>query len=216
MLGIRFLTVHAQQQLTPVTVPPKPEVLPETIRTGHIQVNPDSGVAGEYGTWTVTFIAGEIIKEGGGIRVQLPEAWHAGLRNSANRLQATAPTEPNYVSARCSNSNVVLQTTVEFENPAVLVKTVKPSNMTQRMGYYVFIVRVVVLKGELHQGEVLSVIYGDQSRGSKGMRAAIITSPPEPVLVAADTEGRGQFRLHGDSPQLTAQAGMATELLLNA
>jgi hypothetical protein len=204
------------QQLVPMNVPAQPEMLPESTHTGHIRVSPGSGIAGEYGTWTVTYVAGETIKEGGGIRVQLPEAWHAGQRNSANRLQATAPTEPNYISARCSNSNVVLQTTVEFENPAVLVKTVKPSNMSRRMGYYVFIVRVVTVKGELKKGETVSVIYGDQSRGSKGMRAAIITGRLEPILVAIDSEGRGQFRLHADKPPLLVEAGKPTELLLNA
>ena len=213
--GFNLLTLYAQQ-LVPMNVPAQPQILPESTRNGNIQVNPRSGIAGEYGTWTVTYAAGDTIKEGGGIRVQLPEAWHAGQRNSANRLQATAPTEPNYVSARCSNSNVVLQTTVEFENPAVLVKTVKPSNMSHRMGYYVFIVRVVVLKGEVEKGETLSVIYGDQSRGSKGMRAAIITGRLEPILVAIDSEGRGQFRLHADRTPLLVEAGKATELLLNA
>jgi len=148
--------------------------------------------------------------------VQLPEAWHAGQRNSANRLQATAPAEPNHVIARCSDPDVVLQTTVEFESPAVLVKSVKPSNMTHRMGYYVFIVRIVVLKGEVRGGQTLSVVYGDQSGGSKGMRAAIISTRPEPILVAVDTEGRGQFRLHADTPFLTSKAGLPTEMLLTA
>jgi hypothetical protein len=211
-----LLVIRANAQLVPITVPAKPEVLPETTRSGRVKVEPSTGIAGEYGTWTVTYSAAETIKEGGGIRVQLPEAWHAGLRNSANRLQATAPSEPNYISARCSNSNVVLQTTVEFENPAVLVKTVKPSNMSHRMGYYVFIVRVVVLKGEIKEGETLSVIYGDPSRGSKGMRAAIITGHVEPIIVALDFEGRGQFRIHAERPALVAQPGNATELLVHA
>ncbi len=204
------------QALIPMNVPPQPELLAETLNTGSVEVSPDHGVAGEYGAWTVTYRAGGTIKVGGGIRVQLPEAWHAGQRNSANRLQATAPTEPNFISARCSDPDVALQTTVEFESPAVLVKSVKPSNMTHRMGYYVFVVRVVLLKGEIREGQTLSVIYGDQSRGSKGMRAAIISTRAEPILVAVDTEGRGRFRLHTDTPLLTAKAGLPTEMLLTA
>ena len=202
------------QALIPFNVPPQPDVLAGKIHSGKIRVEPETGIAGEYGTWTVTYEAGETIHPGGGIRVQLPEAWHAGQRNSANRLQATAPTEPNFVWARCSNRDVVLQTTVEHESPDVLVKSVKPSNLTRRMGYYVFVVRAVVLKGELRQGDSLSLIYGDTTRGSKGMRAAIISSRPEPILVAVDTEGRGTFRLHAATPMLTAKAGLPVEMLL--
>src|SRR6185436_19064613 len=88
------------------------------------------------------------------------------------------------------------------------------SNITHRTGYYIFVVRVVVLKGEVREGQTLSLIYGDQSRGSKGMRAAIISTRPEPILVGVDTEGRGQFRLHADTPFLTAKAGLPTEMLL--
>ena len=219
MLGLVAAMVTPElwaQTLIPMNVPPQPEMLAESIRTGKVEVTPNSGVAGEYGTWTVTYQAGGTIKSGGGIRVQLPDAWHAGQRNSANRLQATAPAEPNFVTARCSDPDVALQTTVEFESPDVLVKSVKPSNMTHRMGYYVFVVRIVVLKGEVREGQTMSVIYGDQSRGSKGMRAAIISARPEPILVAVDTEGHGQFRLHTDTPFLTAKAGLPVEMLLTA
>ena len=68
-----------------------------------VSVTPAAGVAGHYGTWTVTWTAGaDGLRTGGTVRVQLPDTWHAGERNSANRLQATDPQGDHYVSARVS------------------------------------------------------------------------------------------------------------------
>ena len=67
---------------------------------GHAAISPATGISGQFGTWTVTYTAGPGgIKQGGGIRVQLPDSWHAGPRNSANRLQATTPSDDHFVSA---------------------------------------------------------------------------------------------------------------------
>src|SRR2546427_202349 len=140
--------------------------LPSEIRSGQGSITPGRGVAGEFGTWTVSYRVGETkIKTGGGLRVQLAEFWHSGPRNSAFRLQATSPRSDHYVSARCSNPAVALRTVVEREEdtPESWVKTLKPSNLTNRMGYYVYVVRVLVLKGEVNPGDTLSLIYGDRS-----------------------------------------------------
>ena len=70
---------------------------------GSVTVSPAEGVAGEHGTWTVTYRVGPNgIKQHGGVRVQLPDSWHAGIRNSANRLQSSNSHAENYISARCS------------------------------------------------------------------------------------------------------------------
>lgn len=205
------------QSMAPMNVPMWPKMLPEKIYTGQVSVTQDSGVAGEYGTWTVTYRVGkEPIHTGGGIRVQLPEAWAAGLRNSPIVLQATEPYHNNYVAARCSNPLVKLQTTVELQPKSGFSKVVRPSNMTEREGYYELIVRVVVLKGELTTGETLSVIYGDRSGGGDGMRAGVITTGSEPITIAVDTAGRGQFQLYANPPKMSIKAGLATEMLLTA
>jgi len=215
LVGVSVYALRAPQGIVSQTVPPMPQVLREKISSGTVTVSPDIGTAGEYGTWTVSYRVGQAsILAGGGIRVELPEPWHAGVRNSANRLQTTAPAEPHYVTARCSKPEVGLQTTVEFQSEETLVKGVKPSNLSRRMGYYVFVVRVIVLKGEVHEGDTLSVVYGDQSHGSPGMRAAIIPTQQEPILVAVDTEGSGRFRLHVDTPKLTCHPGLPTEMLM--
>ena len=83
-----------------------------------VRVAPPVGIAGDYGTWTVTYEVGSAgLGRGGSIRVQLPDTWHAGQRNSANRLQATDPRADHYVSARTSRSDVALVTEVEGESP---------------------------------------------------------------------------------------------------
>jgi len=200
----------------PKNVLPNPRLLSESITAGQITLVPNQATAGELGTWKVHYQVGERpIKTGGGIRIQLPEAFHAGIRNSAFPLQATRPDFPNYVKAY-TLANADLQTTVEFETDATLVKAVKPSNLSNRMGYYVYVTRIVVLKGEIKQGETLSVVYGDRTQGSTGMRAGILKCDSEPLLVAIDTEGTNEFRLHENPPRCSIAPGMATEMLLTA
>ena len=55
-----------------------------------------------------------------------------------------------------------------------------------RMERYVFVVRVTVSEGRLVEADTIEIIYGDTSEGSRGMRAAIVSTTPEPILVAVD------------------------------
>lgn len=184
--------------------------------TGRVSVSPNDGVAGEFGTWTVTYRVGsEGIKKGGGIRAQLPDSWHSGIRNSAKRLQASDPPADHFISARASRSDVQLKTSVESEpqREEWLVKDSR-KGLDGRMERYVFVVRAEVLEGELREGDTLSVIYGDTSHGSRGMQGAIISTRPEPVLVAVDTKGTGDFTLLPDRPTIVSHGGPATELMV--
>ncbi len=176
-----------------------------------VGVEPESGVSGEYGTWTVTFTARETIAQGGGIRVQLPDAWHSGPRNSANRLQATDPTDDHYVSASCSNEAVTIRALVEGERDGTLVKHEKDS-LDGRRERYVFVVRVVVEEGGLAPGDSIRVVYGDTRQGSRGYRAGAVVTEPLPVLLAVDTLGDGRFRLVESQPTLVLHAGKPVEL----
>ncbi|NWG14488.1 MAG: CehA/McbA family metallohydrolase [Acidobacteria bacterium] len=215
---LAFLTVpcFAQSDLS-FNVPPTPVLLPETLRSGRLSVSTSVDTVGEWGQIEVTYQVGkEGMANGGGLRVQLPEAWHAGIRNSAFRMQASQPAEANYVSGRCSNPGAKLQTTVEFETDNYLVKEIKPSNLTGRMGYYVFIVRVLLLKGELKEGDTLTVVYGNPSKGSRGFRAGLVSSRAQPVVAAIDLDGRGCFRLHADRPTLALKPGLPVEIMLTA
>jgi hypothetical protein len=198
-------------------VPENPEVLPEKIEAGEVSVAPDSGVAGEYGTWTVTYRVGSTgIHAGGGVRVQLPDNWYYGPRKSPIVLQATEPNHSNYVSAKCSRAGVKLRTIVEDQPDSVFSKIVRVSNMTHSQGYYDLIVRTIVLNGELSSGDTLSIVYGDRSLGSKGMRAGMITGRKMAITFAIDTEGRGQFRLHAKPPAVSIVPGLAADIILTA
>ena len=61
--------------------------------SGTVTISPNSGRAGDWGTWVVTYTVGAGgIATGGGLRVALPERWHQWWRNSARRLQSVDPT----------------------------------------------------------------------------------------------------------------------------
>ncbi|HEY2933101.1 MAG TPA: DUF3604 domain-containing protein [Acidobacteriota bacterium] len=188
----------------------------QRLNSERVTITPNHAVAGQFGSWTVTYHVGpDGIKKGGGIRTQLPDSWHSGIRNSAKRLQATDPAADHFVSARASRGDVRLKTIVESEPERAewLVKAPRRS-LDGRFERYVFVVRVEVLEGALKEGDTLSVIYGDTSQGSRGMEAAIISTRPEPVLVALNTEGAADFKLLPDRPTIVAYGGPATELMV--
>ncbi len=183
---------------------------------GTVSVSPEWGVSGEFGTWTVRYVVGSGgINTGGGIRVQLPDGWHSGPRNSANRLQATDPEQEHYVSAHTTRGGVVLSTTVESETTMRLVKHAKES-LDGRSERYVFVVRVVVRAGRLAEGDRIEVVYGDVGGGSRGYRAAAVSSRPKATLLALDAKGSNRFLLHVEGPLLTTRPGAPTALQLHA
>jgi len=179
-----------------------------------VAVDPVFGIAGHYGTWTVTYTVGPGgIGPGGAVRVQLPDTWHAGERNSANRLQASDPTDDHYVFASGSGTDVRLETEVESETADFLVKSARPG-LDGRAERYVFVVRATVVSGAVRAGETVKIVYGDTSRGSRGMRAAIVATDPEPILVSVDRDGSGNFEPVIHEATITSRSGIATELLL--
>ncbi len=194
--------------------PPDPIIFRDRPAPGRADVFPFAGVSGEHGTWTVTYTAGEGgIATGGGLRVQLPDSWHAGARNSANRLQASDPGAAHFVSSRASRPGVELETVVESERENVLVKHPKRS-LDGRFERYVFVVRVRVTAGRLEPGDRISVVYGDRRGGGPGLRAAAIATSPEPILVAVDGTGTGAFRLVEDPPHIVSLPGSGVELFV--
>ena len=147
--------------------------------------------------------------------MQLPDTWHAGLRNSANRLQATDPAGDHYVSAEASRAGVRLTTEVESESPNFLVKSSRPG-LDGRMERYVFVVRVTVAESELQAGDEIHVVYGDTRGGSRGMRAAIVSTRPEPILAAVDRDRDAAFEPVSREATLTANSGIAAALRLSS
>jgi hypothetical protein len=211
--GTLALPVHS------TATPPgrRTSVLPlMEVPEGTITVTPVQSTAAAYGTWTVTYRSGKSgVGRNGGIRVQLPDSWHSGIRNSANRLQASDPAADNYVSSRCSRTGINLRTWVEYEpGPDPLVKNHRPG-LDGRLSRYIYVVRIWVMNGDLKEGDTIAVVYGDTSRGSRGMQAGIISTPVEPLLLAVDVQGTGEFRMHPEHPSLKLNAGPATELMVH-
>lgn len=196
---------------------PAPKMSGEVYRGGEVSVSPDSGVSGEFGTWTVQFQVGpKGIVEGGGIRVQLPDEWHSGPRNSANLLQSDSPAEDHYVSARTSHRDVSARAVVESQQPiskrSPLVKHEKES-LDGRLERYVYVVRAVLEQGALREGDWVELVYGDTSGGSRGLLASAVSTGPLPILMAVDDDGDTVFGLHESRPLITAKAGLAATLL---
>ena len=214
--AIAFGMYASRAALAGPDVPVEPAMLSELTNEGSFKVMPESGVSGQYGTWTVTYTVGEGgIRQGGGIRVELPDAWHSGPRVAANRLQATNPSDDFFVSARSSRSDAKLQTIVEGESPYLFVKSIKRS-LDGRKGRLVFVVRVRVLQGDLQNGDEIHVIYGDRSQGSRGYRAPLISIGRQSILVAVDSDGTNRFKLHAQrSAKLTSLPDTPVEMLFH-
>ena len=195
---------------------PKARMLPESTGQGSVRVEPQTGISGQFGSWTVTYTVGSSgIRTKGGIRLQLPDAWHAGPRNSANRLQSTDPAEDHFVSAFCSPDEVRVGVRVEDQTDRALVKHEKVS-LDGRSERYVFVVRVVIEDGNLQAGDEIRVVYGAGDWRNRGYRAGAVSTGPLPVLMAVDRDGSGRFRLHADSPRLTLLPGRPVRLQLHA
>ncbi|MFH1743954.1 MAG: hypothetical protein ABIH23_33530 [bacterium] len=211
-----FFSIVLVSQAGTETETPVPVMLQETTSAGSAVVSPDHGISGEFGTWTVTYTIGQPgILEGGGIRVQLPDDWHSGPRNSANRLQATDPADDHYVTAACSREDTKLECIVESQTDSRLVKHAKES-LDGRLERYVFVVRVRLLGGKLDSGDTLSVTYGDRSGGSRGHCAAAVSTKPLPILIAVDEDGTNRFKLHTGPPTIQALPGKPVEMLFHA
>lgn len=181
-------------------------------------VEPNVGLAGEWGTWVVHVRVGETgISTGGGLRVQLPDSWHAWYRNSAKRVQATDPYSPQFVAARCTSEGVALRCEIEDEPAEEYVKTNR-GGLDGRSHRYVFVTRITVEAGRLLPGEEVRVIYGDKSRGGAGFSAALHPEGPEAVLVAVDGAGTGEFVRCEDDGVATLEvlAGDPAELVVTA
>ena len=206
LLGLFFIQIFLLS--AGVFAHEKIKSLPVTLE-GRASITPDNGIAGQFGSWTISYEAGrQGIKTGGGIKIELPDAWYAGLRNSTTRLQTSDPADNNYITANISNSGVTVQTIVEGEEKALLPKWDRPS-LDDRTERYVFVVRVVVKKGRVKKGDVISVVFGDRTGGSAGYLAGAIATPPQPVMIALDRNGNNKFKLLKILPKLTIHPGVA-------
>lgn len=202
------LAAFVSQTLASAQTIPEAIMIPETLtQSGTATVTPDKGVSGEHGTWTVTYTVGaEGIAQGGGIRMQLPDEWHSGPRNSGNRLQTKDPKLDNYITANTTAPGVTLRCIVEEERDETLIKHSKKS-LDGRTERFVFVVRALVTGGSMNEGDTINVVYGDTSGGSRGYFGSSVSALPLPILIALDHDGDNRFSLHEPSTHLEAIAG---------
>lgn len=189
----------------------------DALETGFLTVAPNSGQAGTWGTWMVTYTVGAVgMTSGGGIQVALPERWHQWWRNSGRRLQSEDPTAPFYVTAHTDRPGVRLRYEVLDATEGEYAKAYR-----RNVGYppgsrYSWTVQVTVSEGALRAGDTINVVYGDMSQGGRGFTPPLWTGSPERVRAAVDTTGEGEFALLPDGalPLLSNEPGPPVELFI--
>lgn len=187
---------------------------------GHATITPDHGRTGEWGTWTVHYVAGQAgIATGGAVRVSLPDRWNQWWRNSGRRVQASEPHEPFYVSARCLREGVTLRCAIESElpyHPDGTSEFAKNSrhDVAGRGSRYTWVIQVTVEAGTLAPGDALVVVFGDRSGGSRGFTPPLWVGSPERLQLAVDPAGTGTFAmLRAEArPVLSTSPGDPVEL----
>lgn len=185
--------------------------------TGSLAISPNSGRAGTWGTWVVTYTVGTAgIATGGGLQVALPERWHQWWRNAARRVQSVDPTASFYVTAHTDRPGVNLRCEVLDASEAEYVKTFRTNVGYPPGSRYSWTVAVTVTDGALQAGDTINVVYGDVSHGGRGFTPPLWTGSPERVRAAVDSEGEETLTLLPDSalPWLNCEPGPPVELLI--
>ena len=175
-------------------------------------------VAASWGSYVLSYRVGQqVLPTGATLRVQLPDSWHAWRRNGAKGVQSTVPAADNYVSARNRSGTATVRCEVEGGETDEVVKSNR-RGIDGREGRYVYVIRVTVEEGTLAAGDLVEIVIGDQSSGSRGLAAALQPQGPEPVAVAIDPgDGHGQRLLPQDcSPVLEVHPGGVHEVLAYA
>jgi hypothetical protein len=136
---------------------------------GTVQIEaPDSLIAGSMATIKVIYTAGKFgIDDAGSVKLMLRFATDSG------RPQFDRPNAPNYVSATASNG-------------AVLDLSYDPMG-SERPWWKTIVVRVV--KNFLKEGDRITVVLGDRSQGSAGMRVQTLRESTFEIRVQANPFG---------------------------
>jgi hypothetical protein len=178
---------------------------------GSAKIDRATAVAGEWGTWRVTFVAGRRgIATGGGIRVQLPDSWHVWYRNSARRVQASDPRAPHHVSAS-TPPGVDADVRVESESELAFVKPGR-QGLDGHWNRYTHVIRVTLRSGALVPGDEVGVTIGDRSAGSPGFAAAFHAEGAQSIGVAVDFDGSDNWTVLVDTPVIEVSPNDAVEL----
>ena len=185
---------------------------------GRVEIAPETGQVGTWGTWVATYTAGpQGVAEGGGVQIALPVRWHQWLRNATRRLQTVDPTAPFYVTARSSRDDVGLGCKIPGETDNEYAKHPRLNlGGTRSMSRYGWTVSVTLERGALRPGDAIDVVYGDKSGGGRGFTPPLYAGSPEVVHAAVDATGEGEYRMlpRESLPLLSHTPGPPVELLI--
>ena len=153
---------------------------------GYAMLEPDGAViAGSYGTWRLTYVAGsEGVASGGRIRVYTDSDTDWGIP------QFRDPAGEDYMTVLAP----------EGVRVAVLTQG-SPSLLLHVRGR------------ALEPGERVALTYGDRSRGGLGSRAQTFVERKRYFSVAVDSHGDGSFVSLPDPPHVSVVGGLATDLV---
>ncbi len=141
---------------------------------GYYTIKPAGDViAGSYGTWTLTYTVGKYgVDVGGGIKI--------GTRRMSDwgEPQFTNPTAPNYVTAKCSVPDAIID--ISF-------------SLRGHIRTYRAVTIVDLKKKTLKQGDQLTVVFGDNSKGSPGIRVQSFPETECEFAVFVDCVSSGAY-----------------------
>ena len=153
---------------------------------------PGPVVAGCFGTWTVTVIVGSLgIDEGGTIKLAQRYA------SDWQTPQFDRPTEPGFTTARTSGRAKVAP---HFERKG----HVRP---------WMKCLVLDVFDGTLAPGDVVTIVLGDRSHGSPGIRAQTFVESRHEFRILVDPTNACVVERLPSSPVFPVVAGKAIELV---
>ena len=137
-----------------------------SLRSGTASLAPSGPIpAGSSGTWKITYMVGVAgMAEDGKLMI--------GFRHPMDwgDVQTSSPSQPNYVTARCSRPATSVKATSGFDG-----------------------IELSVSGAPLRRGDTIELTLGDTSWGSLGQQAPTIAAEQTELFVFDDIYGKGDF-----------------------
>jgi len=155
---------------------------------GHVDISPKGAFeARSLQTFTLVYTVGRFgLDDSGAIRIVFRAMGDAG------RLQTNDPTAENYVTAKASNGATL---SVEYVRRGV---SARPRWKSLTIG---------VSGGYLSEGDTITVVFGDTSHGSPGMRMQTFVEEGFEFKVLADVCAVGHFTPIPNTPAISIVPG---------
>ncbi len=178
---------------------------------GSVTVSPSRVPAGETVELMVRYRVGAAgMSAGGGVRVQLPDAWHDYGANTAKAIQTRYPDLPGFVDVRTTAGTVRLSIEGSDESPNKQLR----KGLDGQHSRYVYVCEVTVQGSRLERGDTIELVFGPD----EGFVAGFFADGPEQVLVAVDIDGDDNFEMVSEParPRLEIVERSPSELVVIA